>query len=517
MNCLFVTIDSLNRHFLRDYVASPQIDVVTPSLQAFAQKAIRFDRHYAGSLPCMPARREFLTGIQEFLWRPWGPVEPFDRSLARVAREADCLTQLITDHYHYFQHGSHGYYEDFHGWELIRGHEYDAWRTYPRYLPESSLAQIGATPQQATSAAFLNRAQYLRNVADFASENDFFAPRVFQSAAEWLGHAKDWPQWFLYVDSFEIHEPFHVPPPYAQMYTDEDPSDPSLIYWPHYGRIDEGYSQLTERQLAFAISQYAAKLTMVDRWLGVLFEKLEDLDLWQETIVILTTDHGLFLGEHGWIGKPDAPCYNTLAHTPLWIWDPTSKHHGGSIGALSSAVDIYATVLDALGCIAQPTMHSQSLLPLVRGELDKVRDWALYGIWGRDINVTDGRWTLMRAPAAGNEPLYLYSTMMMNMYVPFFPPPPRTDADAGRYLPYTDAPCWRYPNSAQYRGERLPGDEGPSEGGHPDALFDVDEDPGQLRNLADTNPEQHSDMRTLLRRALHELDAPGEQFERLRL
>jgi arylsulfatase A-like enzyme len=515
VNCLLITVDSLNRHFVEADEGLPPIAVRTPSLDAFRQRATTFARHYAGSLPCMPARREFLAGIQEFLWRPWGPLEPFDQPLARQARAAGSVAQLVTDHFHYFQHGSHGYYEDYNGWDLIRGHEDDAWRTYPRTLPTDSLAQIGATEAEALSLDYLNRAQYLRNVAGFTRERDFFAPKVFATAADWLLHAREYPQWFLYVDSFEVHEPFHVPQPYASMYTDEDPRDPSLSIWPHYGRADEGPSRLTERQLAFMRAQYAGKLTMVDRWLGRVFERMDDLSLWDETMVIVTTDHGFYLGDHGWVGKPDCPVYNVLAHTPLWIWHPESARQGGVVDALTSAVDIHATVLDRLGLDASQAVHSRSLLPLVRGEVDSVRDWALYGIWGRDVNVTDGRSTLLRAPVEGNDPLYLYSTSMMNMYVPFFPARSRPDAEAGRYLPYTDTPCWRYPLDAAY--EETVSGVGLSHGRRQDMLFDVERDPGQLRDLIDEPGSSRDHMLDLLKRALHEIDAPSEQFERLGL
>jgi len=132
------------------------------------------------------------------------------------------------------------------------------------------------------------------------------------------------------VDSFDVHEPFHCPEPYASMYTDEDPTDPELINWPYYGRIDEGRSELTERQLAFARSQFAGKTTMVDRWFGRVLDAFDREGLWEDTMLVVTANHGHFLGEHGWIGKPyKAPLYNVLAHTPLLIWHPDSGRMGG--------------------------------------------------------------------------------------------------------------------------------------------------------------------------------------------
>jgi arylsulfatase A-like enzyme len=521
MNVIFVTIDSLSKHFLKVYGRGARLEVRTPNLDALAEKSLVFDRHYAGSLPCMPARREFLTGIQEFLWRTWGPLEPFDQPIARLARMGGRLTQLVTDHFHYFQHGSHGYYEDYHGWELIRGHEYDAWKTHPRELDPTRLRQVSLDAKQAESLWFLNRAQYLRNVLDFKKEADFFAPKVFSRAADWLEqNAKAYDGWFLYIDSFEVHEPFHVPEPYRSMYTDEDPGDPALVYWPVFGDIQAGPSALSNRQLAFVRAQYAGKLTMVDRWLGRLLERLDDFDLWSNTMVVVTTDHGHYLGEHGWIGKPNCPVYNTLAHTPLLIRHPEAVP--GRVEALTSAVDLYATILEALELPVPEHVHSRSLLPLVQGGRAHPRDWVLYGYWGKGVNIADGRHTYLRAPARDNSPLYNYSTMMMNPTSWFYPPRLQEEAEAGRYLPYAAGPCWRYP-LAELPGapERQLAFADPAAttdpGQREHLLFDIQNDPDQLVNLAKTQPELEGTMIALLRRALGELQAPEEQYERLGL
>ncbi len=103
------------------------------------------------------------------------------------------------------------------------------------------------------------------------------------------------------------------------MYTTENPLDPDLVTWPFYGRIDEGQSKLTARQVAFVRAQFAGKMTMVDHWFGRILEQLDQLHLWENTVIIVTADHGHYLGEHGWMGKPVAPLYNTLAHTPLMV------------------------------------------------------------------------------------------------------------------------------------------------------------------------------------------------------
>jgi len=506
MNVVFISIDSLSKHFLKAYGQPIELEVHTPNIDRLAEKALIFDNHYAGSLPCMPARREFFSGIQEFLWRPWGPMEPFDVPLARAARGAGAVTQLVTDHYHYFQHGSHGYYEDYNGFEFIRGHESDAWRTTPRKPDEKFLRQL-RTDYPDDVSAYMNRADYARNVAlfDIHDERDFFPARVFSTAADWLQANRAQDKWFLAVDSFDVHEPFHCPEPYASMYTDEDPRDPDLVIWPVYGRIDQGRSALTVRQLAFVRSQFAGKITMVDRWLGEVLDTLDRENLWESTMVIVTTDHGHYLGEHGWIGKPDAPFYNTLAQTPLMIWHPGNPIPGGRTNALTSAVDLYATILDALE--AQPTanVHSRSLMPVIKGVQGSHRDWTIYGYWGSSINISDGRYTYFQ-PCDRSMPAEAHSTMMV-MMAPwdwFQPPTPHADAEGGRFLPFTDAPVWRYSISSQWRHDAP-------------MLFDVQDDPMQVNDLAGTGDDNVQRMRDLLVTALDAMQAPRSQYQRLGL
>jgi arylsulfatase A-like enzyme len=99
MKAVFLLFDSLNRHSLSCYCAD---GAKTPNFDRLATHGITFDSHFVGSLPCMPARRDIQTGRLNFLHRGWGPLEPFDHSLADILRSNDVYTHLITDHYHYF-------------------------------------------------------------------------------------------------------------------------------------------------------------------------------------------------------------------------------------------------------------------------------------------------------------------------------------------------------------------------------------------------------------------------------
>ena len=123
-NAVVVLLDSLNRRMLGCY-GGTEFD--TPNLDAFAARATRFERHYSGSLPCMPARHDILCGALDFLWKPWGSIELWEDAITYQLRSAGVATMLVSDHPHLFETGGENYHVDFESWEFIRGHENDPW------------------------------------------------------------------------------------------------------------------------------------------------------------------------------------------------------------------------------------------------------------------------------------------------------------------------------------------------------------------------------------------------------
>ena len=124
MKSVFVLFDSLNKSAMSNYGSDA---VETPNFERFARKAMTFNNHYVGSLPCMPARRDMHTGRLNFMHRSWGPLEPFDNSFPQLLRDNGIYSHLISDHLHYFEDGGSGFHTRFNTWEYIRGQEHDPW------------------------------------------------------------------------------------------------------------------------------------------------------------------------------------------------------------------------------------------------------------------------------------------------------------------------------------------------------------------------------------------------------
>ena len=127
---------------------------------------------------------------------------------------------------------------------------------------------------------------------------------------------------------------------------------------------------------------------MIDHWFGKVLDTIDKNDLWDDTMVILCTDHGHYLGEKDIWGKPGVPQYEPLGHIPLYIAYPGID--SCEVDALSTNVDINATLCDLFDVTMQHDTHGVSLLPLLSGQQESVREWALGGIFGNWVQVYDG-------------------------------------------------------------------------------------------------------------------------------
>ncbi len=494
-NAIVILLDSLNRHMLGAYGGG---EFQTPNLDRFAARSLRFEKHYAGSLPCIPARHDILCGALDFLWKPWGSIEIWEDSLTYHLRLAGVPAQLISDHPHLFEVGGENYHTDFTAWDYERGHESDPWKTRP------DPSWIGAPMYGRHWMPYDNSRGYFRDEADFPG------PRTMAAAARWLddnvGHHD---RFFLFVDEFDPHEPFDTPEPYASMY-DDSWEGPHLI-WPPYmsGAIQRNV--ISEREGQQIRACYGGKLTMIDAWFGRVLDAIDRHNLWEDTAVIVCTDHGHYLGEKDIWGKPGVPVYEPLGHIPMMIaWPGVTA---GIVDALTTGVDIFATLADIFGVQTEHRTHGRSLVPLIEGKAQSVREYALSGVWGREVHLVDGRYKYARAPGGANAPLSMWSNRWSTMPIPSRPairlPRPDERATLDR-MPGTRVPVIRQPF---LHGDLLPyWALGPFTGNH---LYDLRSDPEEDENRAGDRLE--NDYADWLRQALNEIEAPDDHVVRLGL
>lgn len=497
MNIILVLIDSLNRSHLSAYNGESPAD--TPNLDAFAEKAWRFDNHFVGSLPCMPARREIFAGFKEMMWRPWGPLEPFDARLPRLLEDEGYSTGIVTDHYHYWEESANGYLQSFQSAELIRGHEMDFWQQpispdepIPRWVENIEAWRPGWGRR------------YYSNVKNFGNEENFFPAKVMNGASHWLEENSQKTPFFLQVESFDVHEPFHIPEPYASKYRDGKDNG-EFTLWPPYQdteKLAEFMEGTSEEELDYIRSQYYGKLTMVDRWFGELMGKLDEFSLWDDTAVIVTSDHGHDLGERGMFGK-QYPHFDSHANIPLFVWHPRHPGEERSVSALTQTVDLFSTILDIAGTPPSFPTHSRSIMPFLTQNAGKGREALLYGTFGQGLCCTDGEWTIFKSPEQSG-PLYYYSSMIFDSLIVDSVHSPRSH---GHYLPNVDLAQWQVPV------EIAPNNVMPL--ARHNFLFHRAEDPDQEENLWESEPSERERMLRVLRETLDQEAAPREQYDRL--
>lgn len=516
-NVCVVLLDSLNRHMLGSYGGT---EFATSNLDRFAaERATRFTNHVTGSLPCMPARHDILCGALDFLWKPWGSIEIWEQPITRALAGAGIVSHLSTDHPHLFESGGENYHTDFSAWEYVRGHEGDPWRTHP----DPSWVGSPAMPARPGGWYFekvfgvdgLERG-YDRSRTFFRDEADYPGPRTMRDAARFLTEAAPHhDRWFCFVDEFDPHEPFDTPESWAGRYQD-GPWDDDWIIWPPYGTGVIAQGHMTEAEGRHLRANYGAKLSMIDHWFGRILEAFDDRDLWDDTALIVCTDHGHYLGETRegtdvW-GKPGVPQYEPLGHTPLLVHWP-GRPGGGTCDALTTSVDLFATIADVYDVTVDHRTHGRSLVPLLTGAADAVRDWAIGGVWGGWVQVTDGRRKYARAADGDNLPLSMWSNRWSTMpthiagFTELPPPDQRAWLDT---MPGSQIPVIRQPYEA---GDPTPFWAGGARTVGQHHLYDLSVDPDEAENRVGEAAE--AEMIELLRTALTAVDAPAEQFARL--
>jgi arylsulfatase A-like enzyme len=499
-NLVVVLLDSLNRHLLEAYGSH---EFETPRLAGFARQSLRFTRHHVGSLPCMPARHDILVGALDFPWRPWGSIEVWEDAVTRGLRARGVTTMLVSDHPHLFEVGGENYHTDFTAWAYERGHESDPWRT------AEDPSWIGAPTVPAARPTIPHA--YDRSRTWFRAEEDYPGPRTMTEAARWISQeapAQD--RFFLMVDEFDPHEPFDTPAPYVGMY---DPGwDAPLEIWPPYLVDAVASGRLEARTAQHIRANYGSKLTMIDRWFGHLLDAIDRAGLTETTAVVLCTDHGHYLGEHDLFGKPDSPIYSPLGRIPLLVRWPGQAPR--DVDALTTSVDLHATIVDLFDAPADHPTHGVSLVPLIEGTATAVRELALFGYWGRHVGITDGRRRYLRGTGSSNFPLSMWSNRWSTMPIASYPEIrlPRPDHRATlETMPGTDVRVIRQPFVA---GDRLPYWAGakPPDDTH---LFDTDVDPDEVEDRVGSPVE--SDLVDALAGELRAIQAPADLLERLQL
>ena len=376
MNVVLICLDTYRADCVAAAGRNPVIK--TPNLDRLVREGVLFDNAFGEGQPTIQFRRALCTGMRAFpftgdydtigCWPPnagWHKIAPEQPTLAETLLAGGYATGLCADTYHMFK-PTMNFTRGIASWDFIRGQESDNYHTGPL----SALDLSKYTKKGVVEPHYIH-IQYLLNVAGRQGEMDYLPAKVFTSAIRYVNDNKENRPFFLWVDCFDPHEPFDPPAEYANMY---DP-DWDEGWEPIHGVHDEADEKLRRRVKAL----YYGSCTFVDKQIGRLLGALEGAKLLEETLLLVCSDHGLELWDHGALHKNVNKCkYRPNNEILALMRFPGKKHAGKRIKGFIQNQDFFPTLLKLLGVAHQP-VDGTDFMPLVEGKTKSVHDHVVTG------------------------------------------------------------------------------------------------------------------------------------------
>ena len=473
MNVIVIVNDTLRRDHVAAYGAPAPWSrpghegepfIHTPNLDRLAAESAVFDRFYCFSYPTIPCRYDQMTGRYGFPFKGWQPLEPDDVVLSEIVRKRGYTPMLIFDTPP-LGNDDYNFTRGFAGWWWIRGQHQD------RFVTDPIEVTLPAAPHKLKSPEATRL--YLRNTAERRYERDWMCGRTTSAAMDWLERNYTRDGFVLWIDMWDPHEPFDAPAYDVRRYADPGYRGEWVIY-PRYGR----HEYLSPEEASHVRALYASLVTLCDRWLGRFLEKVETLGLDRNTLVVYTTDHGHLFGEHDLEGKPTGSLgklYEVTTRIPLMIRHPKGVGAGRRVQGIAQQPDLLPTILEFLDVPIPETVQGKSLWPLISGEADRIRDFALSG----------------RFPIGAGVPLIRAQAQMARVF----------DGYAGSDLALDPITI-----TTEDWALICPPAGGPRE------LYDLRGDPGQLTNLAAVRPDVADDLQRKMLGFLEEIGTPERRI-----
>ncbi len=344
-NIVLIVSDTFRYDNLFDYAERP---VRTPMLDSFiSERATSIENFYAGSFPTIPHRTDLARGVLGWPHYGWQPIDVSGPNhIATILGHHGYATQLICDCPHLFNNRFQGAFTAAY---QHRGQEGD------KHLLHLNDPISEATPRSKTRQRPMWNG---RTLADqhrwlnryYNTEEHMFSAKTSATTIRWLEENYKAQPFFLWVDFFDPHEPWDAPEYMVERY-DPDYSGPPMIHC-NYGPATD----YEEAELNNLWAHYAAEAELVDRHIGRILQKLDDLRLWEETIVVVTSDHGTSIGEHNRTGKSNIcdhderywPIYPEVGHVPFIIAGGAIPQ-GQNLSLIAQPIDILPTLSDLAG------------------------------------------------------------------------------------------------------------------------------------------------------------------------
>jgi arylsulfatase A-like enzyme len=430
-NILFIMFDQLRWDYL-SCAGHPHLH--TPNIDALATDGVRFTRAYCQSPVCGASRMSFYTGrychshgatwnrvplkvgehtlgdhLRDNGMECWlvgkTHMKADTEGMARLGIPADSIIGVRTEQCGFDVYerddgmrpeGPEGFYDNggaatYNEWLRERG--------YPGDNPWHDFANSARDEDGNVLSGWL-----LENARKPAAikEEDSETPYMTSRAIEFMDQACETP-WCLHLSYIKPHWPYITPAPYNDMYGPEhvipvNRSDDELVdmhpVYANYVNNRVGQSFSRDGVLEHTIPSYMGLIKQCDNQMGRLFDYLKSRGLWDNTLIVLTSDHGDYLGDH-WMGEKDL-FHDCSAKIPLIIRDPSAQAEaarGTECDALVESIDLAPTFLDVIGAEARPhILEGASLMPFLHGSMPT--KWRDYVISENDYGISPGNATL---------------------------------------------------------------------------------------------------------------------------
>jgi len=366
MNVILIISDTVRHDYCGCY---GNTWVQTPNIDALARESAIMKNFFSASFPTGPMRKDVYSGRFTFSYTNWQvPRIEGEIVLPEVIKTKNYKTAFIGDTGNSRQFKVEYDYE-----QIISGRA-------AKIDEMPAEVELPADPRKLRIP--IHRIQNIvRNAMAWDGDEDRRAARTMRAAYRWLEEQyDDKTPFFLFVDTFDPHEPWDPPRYYIDLY-DPDYEGDELME-PAYEPADYA----AQSEIEHMRCMYAAKLTMVDKWIGYLLDGVKRMGLADDTAIIFTSDHGFYHGEHNLIGKVLLdregaicgrwPLYSTIAHPPLLIKIP-GVTDGKKYDSFCQPPDIAPTILELLDVPIPVRVQGQSLLPLIHDQQESIRDFAV--------------------------------------------------------------------------------------------------------------------------------------------
>ncbi|QJD84986.1 sulfatase-like hydrolase/transferase [Cohnella herbarum] len=377
VNILFITADQL-RYDSLGITGHPLVR--TPNLDALAESGALFSNTFVQSAVCGPSRAAMYTGrythnngvrFNEVPFRPGERTiaDYFNDHQYRAALVGRTHFTPITEKYGF------EYFAYYDGLPVK-----DAYSAYPEYLKSNGYSEediryrywpreLEVIPGQEAYPEDFREAYYPSRIAEEHSDTAYLT----NEAIRFIRETGDRP-WMLHLSYWKPHLPFSVPEPYHSMYDPKDVPMPRLMpdelkskppLQKLFREERRGNFLEDERLLRQIRAVYYGMITQLDDHMGRLLEELKQLGIRDNTLIIFTSDHGEYMGDHYMVEKE--LFYEQAIHVPLMVSLPGRIKPGTVTESFVETVDLLPTCMEAAGLPIPQAVDGRSLFPLLDG------------------------------------------------------------------------------------------------------------------------------------------------------